>query len=116
MAGGRAACDWRGNLAADAAAREAAQSLRVEVGLRVRRHAALVHAVLGAVEVAALAAAWGGPTRARRGRTPRDGQFVRLLGRGTVTPGRVGRRTGWCMTCGHEPGRGVRVVSVGGRS
>lgn len=75
----------RGNQAADLAARGEALRLRVEAGQRERRGAALpalkvVHDVFAAVEVAAMAAARGGPARARRRRYPRDGQFVRLLG------------------------------------
>lgn len=63
-----------------------------ERGLWARRHAALralrvVRDVFGAVEDAALAAARGGGGPARK-RDPWDGQFVRLLGRGTMTPGR----------------------------
>lgn len=73
---------------ADAAAREKAQNLRVELGLRSRRHAALralrvVHEVFGAVEVAAL----GLDARASQALLW-DGQFVLLLGRGTVSPRR----------------------------
>lgn len=124
--GGLAERDWRGNMAADAAARATAQGLRVEVDLRLRQHAALraLHSVrdaMGAVEVAALAAARGGPTRVQRRRYLCDGHFVRLLGRGAVSLGRGPPHLAvhelwphaWPWQEGSEPGWAFAFVRCG---
>lgn len=103
-----------GNMAVDAAAREAAQTLRVQVG------------VAGAT-ARCLARLARGARRARRGRSGRVGG--RAWGPGpTATqalpwgrpvrapvradPGHAGCGAphGWCMTCGRAPGRGGKVV------
>lgn len=82
---------------ADALARSQAWSLRVEWPLRERRAEALralrvTHDVLGAVVVAALAAARGGPTRAVR---------------------RPYLRTGWALAARRGPGWAFRCTPCG---
>lgn len=103
---------WRGNLAADALA---SRGLRVEASTRARRVAALqalrvVHSILDAMETACLAAAHG-PARSARQCCPRISQFVRLLGRGTVTPGQGGCMRS-CMPSSRAADRGGRASRI----
>lgn len=91
--GGHRTDDLAFDRMADEAVQAAAFALRVRATARAERARDLrllrvVHDVYAAVEVAALAAKRGEPQRLLwRRRYPRTGQFVRLLGAGTLAPG-----------------------------